>query len=130
MGDSEGKAVGQPAPLDTTTSSMSTTATITRPPAQPKKKVSPEDKVIVRFRAVGNAPIMKQNKFKITAAEQFQAIIDFLRKQLKFSQREQLFCYINQAFSPSPDEIVRNLFKLFATDNALDIYYCTTEAWG
>eukprot|EP00124_Ichthyophonus_hoferi_P004479 Ihof_evm5s499 gene=Ihof_evmTU5s499 len=81
------------------------------PPIVPKEKVLIKKKVIVRFRAVGNAPIMKQNKFKIMAAEPFQAIIVFLRKQIRFNQREQLFCYINQAFCPSPDEIVENLYK-------------------
>lgn len=38
--------------------------------------------VVVRFKAVGNAPIMKQNFYKITAANRFQAVIQFLRKEL------------------------------------------------
>lgn len=38
--------------------------------------------VIVRFRAVGNTPIMKQNFFKITSSNRFQAVIQFLRKEL------------------------------------------------
>lgn len=52
--------------------------------------------VIVRFRAAGNAPIMKQSKFKITASESFQTVADFLRRQLKFSQHDSLVwrtCY-------------------------------------
>lgn len=40
--------------------------------------------VIVRFKAVGNAPIMKQNYFKITAGQQFSAVIQFLRKELQW----------------------------------------------
>ncbi|KAG5338163.1 hypothetical protein C0989_008110 [Termitomyces sp. Mn162] len=39
-------------------------------------------KVIVRFKAVGNAPIMKQNFYKITSSNRFQAVIQFLRKEL------------------------------------------------
>lgn len=46
--------------------------------------------VIVRFRAAGNAPIMKQSKFKITASESFQTVSDFLRRQLKFNQHDSL----------------------------------------
>lgn len=38
--------------------------------------------VVVRFKAVGNAPIMKQNFYKISASNRFQAVIQFLRKEL------------------------------------------------
>lgn len=39
-------------------------------------------KVVVRFKAIGNAPIMKNNHFRITAFNRFQAVIQFLRKEL------------------------------------------------
>lgn len=38
--------------------------------------------MVVRFKAVGNAPIMKQNLYKITASNRFQTVIQFLRKEL------------------------------------------------
>eukprot|EP01134_Creolimax_fragrantissima_P003124 CFRG3124T1 len=120
----------QQPPLEQLYSSVSGTETIVPQPKPPPKKVDAKDKVVVRFRAAGNAPIMKQAKFKITATESFQTVIDFLRKQLKFNQHDSLFLYINQAFQPSPDEVVINLFKLFNVDSKLDIYYCTTPAWG
>eukprot|EP01135_Chromosphaera_perkinsii_P008909 Nk52_evm19s1524 gene=Nk52_evmTU19s1524 len=94
------------------------------------KSTKPVEKVVVKFRAAGNAPIMKQTRFKITAAEKFQTVIDFLRKQLKFKQTDSIFVYINQAFSPSPDEVVRNLYRCFEVDGKLDIHYSTTPAWG
>lgn len=46
--------------------------------------------VIVRFKAVGNAPIMKQNFFKITSSNKFQAVIQFLRKELKWNTGDPL----------------------------------------
>ena|SRR5258708_8557063 len=46
--------------------------------------------VIVRFRAVGNAPIMKQNYYKITASNRFQAVIQFLRKELGWKPTDPL----------------------------------------
>lgn len=46
--------------------------------------------VIVRFKAVGNAPIMKQNFYKITASNRFQAVIQFLRKELGWKQGDPL----------------------------------------
>ncbi|OZJ06255.1 hypothetical protein BZG36_00826 [Bifiguratus adelaidae] len=87
-------------------------------------------KVVVRFRAIGNAPIMKQNYYTISASNKFQAVIKFLRKELNYKSSDQLFVYINSAFSPSPDEIVANLHKCFSTDGQLIINYCTSAAWG
>jgi ubiquitin-like protein ATG12 len=93
------------------------------------KKKDPS-KVVVRFKAVGNAPIMKQNFYKITASNRFQAVIQFLRKELAWKAGDPLFTYINLAFSPAPDDTVSNLFKSFATDGHLIVNYSTTAAWG
>ncbi|CAG8433133.1 7792_t:CDS:2 [Ambispora gerdemannii] len=87
-------------------------------------------KVVVRFRAIGNAPILKQNFYKITASNQFKAVIQFLRRELNYKASDPLFLYINSAFSPAPDEIVSNLHKCFNTDGHLIINYCTSAAWG
>ncbi|KAK2462826.1 hypothetical protein APHAL10511_005217 [Amanita phalloides] len=87
-------------------------------------------KVVVRFKAVGNAPIMKQNFYKITSSNRFQAVIQFLRKELGWAVNESLFTYINLAFSPAPDDTVANLYKSFATDGHLIVNYSTTQAWG
>ncbi|PSS08915.1 hypothetical protein PHLCEN_2v3405 [Hermanssonia centrifuga] len=74
------------------------------------KKKDPS-KVVVRFKAVGNAPIMRQNLYKITASNRFQAVIQFLRKELGWKAGDPLFTYINLAFAPAPDDTVSNLFK-------------------
>ncbi|KAL5483617.1 ATG12 [Sanghuangporus weigelae] len=87
-------------------------------------------KVVVRFKAVGNAPIMKQNFYKITASNRFQTVIQFLRKELGWKSGDPLFTYINLAFSPAPDDTVSNLFKCFQTDGHLIVNYSTTAAWG
>lgn len=47
-------------------------------------------KVVVRFKAVGNAPIMKQNFYKITASNKFQTVISFLRKELGWKSADPL----------------------------------------
>ncbi len=46
--------------------------------------------VVVRFKAVGNAPIMKQNFYKITASNRFQAVVQFLRKELAWKTSDPL----------------------------------------
>ncbi|XP_062105147.1 ubiquitin-like protein ATG12 isoform X2 [Humulus lupulus] len=65
-------------------------------------------KVVVHLRATGDAPILKQAKFKIPGTDKFAKVIDFLRRQL---HRETLFVYVNSAFSPNPDESVIDLYN-------------------
>ena len=50
-------------------------------------------KVVVRFKAVGNAPIMKQNFYKITASNRFQTVIQFLRKELGWKSGDALVSF-------------------------------------
>ncbi|KAL0009882.1 hypothetical protein SO802_004990 [Lithocarpus litseifolius] len=66
-------------------------------------------KVVVHLRATGDAPILKQAKFKIPGTDKFAKVIDFLRRQL---HRETLFVYVNSAFSPNPDELVIDLYNV------------------
>ncbi|KAG2221056.1 hypothetical protein INT45_009714 [Circinella minor] len=94
------------------------------------RKQKDTSKVVVRFRAIGNAPILKQNFYKITASNKFQTVIQFLRKELRYQGSDPLFLYINSAFAPAPDEIVGSLFKSFNTDGQLIINYSTMAAWG
>ncbi|KAL7417616.1 putative ubiquitin-like modifier [Mrakia frigida] len=87
-------------------------------------------KVVVRFKSVGSAPVMKQNFYKITGSNRFQAVIQFLRKELNWKPNDPLFTYINSSFSPAPDDTVSNLFKCFSTEGHLIVNYSTTQAWG
>ncbi|EIM92172.1 autophagy protein 12, partial [Stereum hirsutum FP-91666 SS1] len=84
--------------------------------------------VIILFKAVGNAPIMKQNFFKVTVSNRFQAVIQFLRKELGWKASDPLFTYINLAFAPAPDDTVANLYKSFATDGRLIVNYRSVHA--
>ncbi|KAJ3540979.1 hypothetical protein NM688_g6150 [Phlebia brevispora] len=93
-----------------------------------KKKDS--TKVLIRFKGVGNAPIMRQNLYKINASSKFQAVIQFLRGRLGWNSGEPLFTYINLTFAPAPDDTVANLFNSFATEDKLIVNYSTTAAWG
>ncbi|KAG0005354.1 hypothetical protein BGZ80_007953 [Entomortierella chlamydospora] len=103
------------------------------PPASPTTVIAnhkKKDTSKVRFQAIGNAPILKQKVYTITASNKFLAVIQFLRKQLDYKHSDPLFLYVNSAFSPAPDEIVHNLFKCFNTDGKLIVNYCTSPAWG
>ncbi|KIJ47440.1 hypothetical protein M422DRAFT_100603, partial [Sphaerobolus stellatus SS14] len=93
-------------------------------------------KVAIRFKAVGNVPIMKSNLFRTTAGNRFQAVIHFLRKELGLKATDPLFTYINLSFSPAPDNLVINLYKMpiplqcFSTGGHLIVNYSSTAAWG
>ncbi|KAJ2485192.1 Ubiquitin-like protein [Coemansia sp. RSA 2050] len=108
-----------PAASTVTTDTLAAAATST----QPKK-------IVVRFKSIGNAPILKKAVYKISSAQRFQALIMFLRKELGYKPSDPLFVYVNSAFSPAPDETVYNLVRCFGLDNQLTINYATTPAWG
>ena len=84
-------------------------------------------KVVVLLRAVGDAPILKQNKFKISATEKFEKVVSFLGVQLR---GKSIFVYLNSAFTPRYDETVANLFLWHGVEGKLVVYYATTPAWG
>ncbi|KAI5594148.1 hypothetical protein POPTR_003G064300v4 [Populus trichocarpa] len=91
------------------------------------ESLSSARKVIVQLKATADAPILKQNKFKILGTDKFAKVIDFLSRQL---QRESMFVYINSAFSPNPDELVIDLFNNFGVDGKLLVNYACSVAWG
>jgi len=102
-------------------------------PAEEKKKAPPakSGKVEVRLQAAGDAPIMKQKNYKVDGEKKISWIIQFIRKYLKLEQNDSLFLYVNQAFSPSPDQTVSNLNECFGSaDNKLVLYYSRSECWG
>ncbi|XP_050233830.1 ubiquitin-like protein ATG12 [Mercurialis annua] len=84
-------------------------------------------KVIVQLKATADAPILKQNKFKILGTDKFAKVIDFLRRQL---HRETVFVYLNSSFSPNPDELVIDLLNNFGVDGKLLVNYACSMAWG
>ncbi|KAI7885225.1 APG12-domain-containing protein [Lichtheimia hyalospora FSU 10163] len=95
-----------------------------------KHKQEDSTMVILRFRAIGNAPILKTPYRKVNATFTVQRVINFLRKELKYKDIDPLFVYINSAFAPAPDETMGTLSKSFSTDGQLIINYCTMAAWG
>jgi len=50
--------------------------------------------VVVKFKSIGSAPIMKTTVFKVTASNRFQAVIVFLRGQLGFKATDPLVSFI------------------------------------
>jgi len=97
---------------------------------EPEKKTSKPQKIEIRLQAAGDAPIMKQKNYKVDGEKQISWILAFIRKYLKLEPQDNLFVYVNQAFSPSPDQTVTNLAECFGQDNKLVLYYSRSQAWG
>jgi len=101
-----------------------------------EKKVSVDPgKVEVRLQAVGDAPILRTKKFKVGKDKTVAYILTFVRSMLvknkQLSNTDSLFIYVNQAFSPSPDQSVGNLNDCFGQpEDKLVLYYSRSQAYG
>ncbi|EXX75816.1 hypothetical protein RirG_038670 [Rhizophagus irregularis DAOM 197198w] len=81
-----------PPPFNVPPAETLTPSQISQNPSLALEKYKKKDavKVIVRFRAIGNAPILKQNLYKINASNKFQAVIQFLRRELNYKASDPL----------------------------------------
>ncbi|KAF8477173.1 hypothetical protein BDZ91DRAFT_708797 [Kalaharituber pfeilii] len=106
----------------------------------------PTDKVTIRFKSIGNAPILKRQVFKISSGAKFGKVVAFLRKQLGMDgvggegvggegggggggeamKGEGLWCYVNQSFAPG--WMLR--WGCFKIDDQLVVNYCKSVAFG
>ncbi|KAI1777404.1 ubiquitin-like autophagy protein Apg12 [Hypoxylon cercidicola] len=90
-----------------------------------------QEKILVRFKAVGSAPQLKREVRRITATQKFEAVVSHLRRALRLNPTDGLFLYVNSAFAPALDEIVGNLHRCFKDSNdQLIVVYSITPAFG
>lgn len=92
--------------------------------------VVPSRKVELLLKPVGDTPILKQRKFRVDDSKSVSWILAFVRQYLKMANDESLFLYVNQAFAPSPDCLISNLYDCFGSENRLVLHYSKTQAWG
>ncbi|XP_054276099.1 autophagy protein 12-like [Macrosteles quadrilineatus] len=93
-------------------------------------KSSKIEKIDILLKPTANAPIMKKKKWSVDPDKKIGMVIEFIKKYLKLDPAETLFLYVNQAFAPSPDQLVRNLYDCYETDGKLILHYCLGQAWG
>lgn len=92
-----------------------------------------EDKVTIRFQPIGSAPSIQQRQFKVSYSQPFSTIIKFITKKLqkkKTNPNQLIHCYVNNSFSPCPDEIIGQLYRHFGNNGELVISYCDIVAFG
>eukprot|EP00727_Mastigamoeba_balamuthi_P001719 m51a1_g11544 putative autophagyrelated protein (123) ;mRNA; r:9331-9870 len=87
-------------------------------------------KVLVLFKAVGDAPALKLKKFQVNADAPVLVLVEFLRRQLKAAASDPLFVFINSAFQPALDQRLGDIAKCFAVGGKVIVHYSTTVAWG
>ncbi|EDO48009.1 predicted protein [Nematostella vectensis] len=113
---------------DTNRQPVATDASQTENPTNIKQ--SAKDKVEVLLKAAGDAPIMKRKKWAVEGSKTVAYLIEFIRKYIRCEPSESLFLYVGQAFAPSPDQLVSNLYNCFGADGKLVLHYCKSQAWG
>ncbi|OTB00255.1 hypothetical protein M426DRAFT_66172 [Hypoxylon sp. CI-4A] len=90
-----------------------------------------QERILVRFKAVGAAPQLKREVRRISASQKFEAVVTHLRKALHLNPTDGLFLYVNSAFAPALDEIVGNLHRCFKdSSDHLIVVYSITPAFG
>lgn len=77
----------------------------------------PQAKVTVHLIPTGSAPDLKQKIFKISSTQHFGTVINFVRKKIGAKDSDGVYCYVNSTFSPHPDELVGNLWRVRGTLN-------------
>lgn len=87
-------------------------------------------KVTISLRPIGSTPALKQTLYKISATQEFQVLVRYIRKQLKCGQQDQVFCYINGSFVPGLDDRLGELEKIYGIDGKLMVSYCYGMAFG
>lgn len=99
-------------------------------PAEDSATSDEKKKIDILLKAVGDTPIMKTKKWSVERGRTVQSLSQFIARFLKMDASEQLFIYVNQSFSPSPDQEVGVLFECFGSDGKLILHYCKSQAWG
>ena len=89
-------------------------------------------KVVFLLKAAGGAPILKKKKWALPRSKTMGHIVEFLKKymQLDPQQQQQLFLYVNQAFSPALDTTIGSVYDCFSSEGTLVLHYALTQAWG
>ncbi len=90
-------------------------------------------KVVFLLKAAGGAPILKKKKWELPRSKTMGHIVEFLKRYLQLDtqqQQQQLFLYVNQAFSPALDTTIGSVYDCFSSEGTLVLHYALTEAWG
>tara|TARA_B100000003_G_scaffold153758_1_gene139047 strand:- start:1721 stop:2056 length:336 start_codon:yes stop_codon:yes gene_type:complete len=88
-------------------------------------------RVVVLFKATGDAPILRRNRVRVRADAAFEDVVARLSRLVRV---ERAFAYLGAAFTPRHDATIGDLCDGYGERNAsggkLVVFYSTTPAWG
>ena len=116
------QSVEPKSPLDTTSELESTAAAADSAVA--------DGKINLFLKATSDVPIMRKKKWQVDETKTIHWVITFIKKYLKLEDKDTIFLYVAQAFAPSPDQQIKNLYECFGADGKLVLHYSKTPAWG
>lgn len=87
-------------------------------------------KISLFLKATSDVPIMKKKRWQVDETKTVQWIITFIKRYLKLEDKDTIFLYVAQAFAPSPDQQLKNLYECFGSEGKLVLHYSKTPAWG
>jgi ubiquitin-like protein ATG12 len=86
-----------------------------------------QTKIILHFRAIGNAPILMKQKIKVNNNSPFSMVIEYLRQCLQYTKSEPLYVFVNALFTPMDNVLINDLFQCYSMNNELNIYYALRD---
>jgi len=117
------------APTPTETRRTETTTTTTTSTTGAEDADAPR-RVVILFKATGDAPILKQNKVRVRADAAFADVVAHLNKLLKMPSSSSSFTYLGASFTPDYAQRVGALCDAYGDGRQLVVFYSTTPAWG
>ncbi|SCU83865.1 LAME_0C07052g1_1 [Lachancea meyersii CBS 8951] len=84
-------------------------------------------KLHIKFQAIGAVPQVSPQTAQISSSQPFSVLITFLKKKLKVAT---VHCYVNNSFSPAPQQSVGDLWMHFKVKDELIVNYCKGVAFG
>lgn len=106
---------------------LSTSIILDRAHIEPVRNIT-DDKITIRFQPIGSTPAITPRVFKISGNQTISTLNKFLGKRLKYDRLIQL--YIQSSFLPNPDEVLKDIYDIFRTNNELIVSYCYEVAFG
>lgn len=89
-----------------------------------------DGKIYLFLKATSDVPIMKKKKWHVDENKTIHWVNTFIKKYLKLEDKDTIFLYVAQAFAPSPDQQIKNLYECFGSEGKLVLHYSKTPAWG
>ncbi|SCU78097.1 LADA_0A03818g1_1 [Lachancea dasiensis] len=92
-----------------------------------EKELKKPTKLHIKFLAIGSVPQVSPQVAQISSSQPFSVLITFLKRKLRLRT---VYCYVNNSFSPAPQQSVGDLWEHFKVNNELIINYCNGVAFG